>query len=172
MHACANCPRKGHGAAGCRFHAVAPKAESWSIPPPPSPPARPTPDEHSRSLQQVFTQSKASSSSASSGFKGYGKGNYGREIAPPEPLPQLSTTAKQEIIEEPHVPPAREPTEEELNQWMSEFEDLSGFSGELVAGEVALWRGFKRGQRGGDSTKTEFFRGHIHAVVGDMVHVS
>ena len=57
------------------------------------------------------------------------------------------------------------PTEEQIQKWIEEnFEELGDNPISLSVGSVALWRGFKVGAKGGQSTKVEHFRGLIHAV--------
>ncbi len=93
------------------------------------------------------------------GFKGYGKGNYGREIPPPTPLkPEKEEGA---VV----FPDARMPTAEEVNEWVEQYyEKLPAGDATPRKGVVVLWRGFKKGKRGAPSTTSEFFRGVIHHV--------
>ena len=65
-----------------------------------------------------------------------------------------------------NVPLSICPTEADVQQWFIEsFEQLGDNPLTLEVGTVALWRGFKHGARGGESTKVEYFRGLIHAVL-------
>lgn len=69
----------------------------------------------------------------------------------------------------PSVAPfARGPTEDEIQDWMGSFELLKPPKGNRIeVGHVVLWRGYKKGSSGGDSTKEEFFRGVVHRIIQD-----
>ena len=66
------------------------------------------------------------------------------------------------------VPVARGPTEDEIANWMLNFEILPPMVNPIIeVGQVVLWRGYKTGASGGASTTEEFFRGEVHRIIPD-----
>ena len=127
------------------------------------------------------------------GFKGEGaKGNYGVAIPEPELVPlqkkrqritaSSSSGPPDETFPRPvpvasnqlpeGCPEPEKPTSLQVEQWVnSEYMPMTNLSWESPprVGQQVLWRGVKKGKRGGDSTKTEYFNGKIHAVTNDVL---
>ena len=130
--------------------------------------------------------------------KGYGKGNFGLPI--PTPLlievPENTKAAgdspppTQPDSPEPHdafdragrglkPPPAIAATPQYVEVWISEaFVPLDGISSlrPPPIGSDVLWKGFKKGRRGGPSSAVEWFNGTVHKTVNEAdgwyAHVS
>ena len=94
------------------------------------------------------------------GFKGYGKGNFGTVL----PVPSSMVTSSDASLP---IPYARFPEASEVEGWINEyFEPLSSTEGGSPRkGDVVLWRGFKTGRHGGNSTAVEYFRGEVHEII-------
>ena len=109
-------------------------------------------------------ESPAAAKSLVAGFKGYGRaGNYGVPVPPPRPLDPATESARGSL-----APFARGPTEDEIAKWMLNFEILQPMVNPIIeVGQVVLWRGYKKGAHGGDSTTEEFFRGEVHKIIPD-----
>jgi len=121
-------------------------------------------------------ESPAAAKSLVAGFKGYGKaGNYGVPVPPPctleSPTRAPANAGEASGSQAPIYPFARGPTEDEIAEWMREsFEILPPMVTPIKVGQVVLWRGFKKGANGGDSTAEEFFRGEVHRIIPDDGH--
>ena len=107
------------------------------------------------------------------GCKGYGKGNYGTEI----PGPQLISPPQDVNTEARYDGPTTVPScrwngdfpkpekvsEATVHEWMSSFKELiPSHSTPPLVGEDVLWRGFKKGKKGHQSTEVEYFNGTVH----------
>ena len=120
------------------------------------------------------------------GHKGYGKGNYGDPlpvptlIPPPPPASLVGTSPEdaasaearenEEVSEmlPPGCPMPRQASAAQIERWVSEnYKPLENVATDTPPrpGEHILWRGFKRGKRGGASTADEYFNGHVSSVV-------
>ena len=105
-----------------------------------------------------------------SGFKGYGKGgNYG-EVVPPPRLLDTAPASASGTLAVALIPYARGPTEDEIAEWMAEFEILPPMFNPPEVGDVCLWKGLQKRKKGEPSTSEEFFRGEVHRVIPDDGH--
>ena len=132
----------------------------------------------------------ARSSPKWAGFKGYGKGNFGR----PLPVPKILEEAHSPLpvpVEDQHgrtptmyaagtvasdgwwpegCPPPIKVTAQIVQERMAMLTPLTGLTArsgdmQLQPGAQVLWRGVCTGKQGGASTKEEYFNGTISAVV-------
>ena len=102
--------------------------------------------------------------------KGYGKGNFGTPIPPPERVSmQVSATSSSSCSWElaapivDTVPPDPIPaTQAEIDAWMASLEPITPSNCQPPEiGQTVLWRGFKTGRRGNPSTAFEYFNGTV-----------
>ena len=100
------------------------------------------------------------------GFKGFGKGNFGIVL----PVPSSMVTSSKASSP---IPYARCPEASEVEQWINDHYEKLRARGRATTGrsprigEVVLWRGFKTGKNGGASTAVEYFRGEVHEIIED-----
>ena len=176
LHRCSHCNKSGHGSGDCRELAssgsaaaasAAPAAEAVGV------------AAASAALAEAVGVAAASAASAAQvaeteaahgqGFKGFGKGNWGTPIPPPQVVPNAAVDGY-EVLNAEGPPPARAATMSEIDSWIqNHFEKLKETtvrSNRLYeVGDVVLWRGFKGNNP--SSTKVEYFRGKIHQIKQD-----
>ena len=103
------------------------------------------------------------------GSKGYGKGNFGVAVPPPEHVPfyakeeASSSAARSDVAQ---APDPIKPTQQEVDEWMQTFTpfDATHCTPPEIGQEV-LWRGFKQTRSGNPSTKLEYFNGTVRDLV-------